>query len=158
MPRELNTIRANKNTCFCSGSNRVYSELSISEGHHALSHHQNDPNKLDQITQIDQYEIAFLARLLNRLNETSEGEGSLLENTTVLFSSECADGNAHAHYEMPLILAGRAASYSMGMYHDLRSTIRNNQPLANLYLSILHDAGRLEATFGDDGTQPLVLT
>ena len=139
------------------GSNRVYSELNISEGHHALSHHQNDANKLLQIAQIDAYEISFLARLLNRLQESSEGQGSLLDHTTVLFSSECADGNSHAHYEMPLILAGRVGSYSMGQYHDLRAPQRNNQPLANLYLSILHDAGRMDTTFGDDGTQALVL-
>jgi hypothetical protein len=139
------------------GSNRAYPELGISEGHHTLSHHQQNADSLSKLAVIDQWEIGLLAHLLQRLNESNEGNGSLLDNTTVLFSSECEDGNAHRHTQMPMILAGKACSWRMGRYLDLRDPNIARKPIADLYLSILQNVGAAYQSFGDDGQTSLML-
>lgn len=136
------------------GSNIAHTHLGISEGHHALSHHQNDALKLGQIATIDQWQMGLFAHLLQSLDEVNEGEGSLLDQTTVVGISEVADGNAHRHYDLPVVLAGRVADMTMGRHLDLRGD-QNSVPLANLFLSILQDAGSNQLTFGDDGDSPL---
>lgn len=136
------------------GSNLAHTQLGISEGHHALSHHQSDPLKLEQLARIDQWQMGLFARLLYGLNEVEEGGSSLLDQCTVIGISEIADGNAHRHYDLPVVLAGRVAQLQMGRHVDLRAT-NENSPIANLYLSILQDAGVTQGTFGDDGTAPL---
>lgn len=136
------------------GSNRAYTHLGISEGHHALSHHQNDPAKLTQIATIDHWQMEIFAHLLHGLSQVEEGEGSLLDQCTVIGISEVADGNAHRHYDLPVVLAGRVADLNMGRYLDLVSA-NNQEPIANLYLKILQDAGSSLNTFGDDGVSPL---
>ena len=67
---------------------------------------------------------------------------------------EVADGNAHRHYELPVVLAGRVSDLNMGRYLDLRST-NAQESIANLYLKILNDAGSTLNSFGDDGINPL---
>ncbi|MAD61170.1 MAG: hypothetical protein CMH49_06635 [Myxococcales bacterium] len=135
------------------GSNKAYNNLGISEGHHALSHHQNDPIKLAQIASIDLWQMELFAHLLQGLSEIEEGNGTLLDQCTVLGISEVADGNAHRHYELPVVLAGRVADLNMGRYLDLRSN-NAQEPIANLYLKILNDAGSPLNNFGDDGINP----
>ena len=138
------------------GSNIAYTNLGISEGHHALSHHQNDPIKLAQLATIDIWQMNIFAHILQGLSEIEEGDGTLLDQCTVLGLSEVADGNAHRHYELPVVLAGRVGDLSMGRYLDLTST-NTQTPIANLYLKILNDAGSSLSVFGDDGTSPLNL-
>ena len=134
------------------GNNRAYPDLGISEGHHALSHHQSDPAKLAQISTIDTWQMGIYAHLLRRLDEINEGEGSLLDHTTVMSISEVEDGNSHRHYNLPVVLAGRVADLNMGRYVDITG---QDHPLANLYLTLLQDAGSPIQTFGDDGVNPL---
>ena len=139
------------------GSNRAHQEVGMIEGHHNLSHHQNDEAKLDKIAQIDEWEIGLLAHIIDRMG-TDDGAGtSLLDNTTVFLGSEIADGNSHSHYDMPVILAGRAAGLGTGRYVNLQGPDRNNQPVANLFLRILEDCGGQADRFGDDGDRSLVL-
>ena len=140
------------------GSNRAYPELGVSNGHHSISHHQQDPTNLSNLAVIDRWEVGILAHLIQQLADTDEGSSTLLDQTTLLFTSECADGNAHRHYDLPVLLAGRVSTLNMGQYVDLRENTANNQPIANLYLSILHDAGVNLQTFGDDGVTPLSLS
>ena len=135
------------------GSNIAHTQLGISEGHHALSHHQSDP-KICQIATIDTWQMGLFAHLLSRLDEVNEGEGSLLDQCTVIGISEVADGNAHRHYDLPVVLAGRVGEMTMGRYLDLQA-MNESVPIANLYLSILQDAGLGDLTFGDDGMTPL---
>lgn len=138
------------------GSNVAYTHLGISEGHHALSHHQSDPQKLAQLAQIDAWQVSLFARLLERLQAIDEGGQSALDSTTLLLSSEVADGNAHHHHDLPLVLAGRCAGLNTGRYVDLGLT-PNSHPIANLYLRVAQDMGVALERFGDDGLQPLQL-
>ena len=97
--------------------------------------------------------MELFAHLLQGLSEIEEGNGTLLDQCTVIGISEVADGNAHRHYELPVVLAGRVADLSMGRYLDLRSN-NAQEPIANLYLKILNDAGSPLNNFGDDGINP----
>jgi len=138
------------------GSNVAYTHLGISEGHHALSHHQSDPQKLAQLAQIDAWQVSLLARVISKLASVDEGGQSALSSTTLLLSSEVADGNAHHHHELPVILAGRCAGLSAGRYVDLGAG-SDSHPIANLYLQLAQDMGVSLERFGDDGTAPLQL-
>ena len=138
------------------GSNRAHTEIGIAEGHHELSHHQRDQSKLDKLTVIDAWEVSIFAHLLDRLKNTDIGGRSLLDETTVYFSSEIEDGDRHFHYNIPVVLAGRAGGLQTGRYVDLRDPNQNNnEPVANLFMRILEDAGAGVASFGDDGTRAL---
>ncbi|MEE2756580.1 MAG: DUF1552 domain-containing protein [Myxococcota bacterium] len=140
------------------GSNRAHTEIGLAEGHHELSHHQQDEAKLAKIAQIDAWEISILAHLLERLSTTDMGGHSLLDETTVFFSSEVEDGNRHYHYNLPIVLAGRAGGLQTGQYVDVRNADEtNNEPVANLFMRILADAGAGVERFGDDGTRAFSL-
>ena len=137
------------------GSNRAHTEIGVNNGHHELSHHQGDQNRLNTLADIDAWEVGILAHLVRRLNETEVDGAPLLDSTTVFFGSEIEDGNSHAHYDMPAVLVGRAGGLETGRYVNLRGNERNNQPLANLYMRILQDAGAGVDRFGDDGVLAL---
>ena len=138
------------------GSGVTYPAIGVSEGHHELSHHQGDPNKLAQLASIDAHQVGLWAGFLTRLAAMDEGEGSALSHTTALISSEIADGNAHGHSELPVALVGRAAGAQMGRHLTLTANTGRG-PIANLYLSIMNDLGLSVARFGDDGVAPLSL-
>ena len=137
------------------GSNRAHTEAGIREGHHELSHHQSDPAKLEKIAQIDVWEISILLHLLNQMDSIDMGGRSLLDETTVYFSSEIEDGNRHFHYNLPIIMAGRAGGLQTGRFVDVRGENNNNEPVANLFMRILEDAGTPVERFGDDGDRSL---
>jgi hypothetical protein len=90
-----------------AGSNRTYPEIGITRGHHELSHHQKDPEKMAQIAAIDRFLVEQLAGLLTRLKGTQEGEGTLLRHSMILYGSGIADGNLHNHEDLPILLAGQ---------------------------------------------------
>ena len=137
------------------GSNRAHLEIGINEGHHTLSHHQSVPDTLAKLAQIDQWEIGMLARLLSKMDEVSMGTGTLLDQTTVFFGSGLEDGNRHYHYNLPVILAGRCGGLQPGRFADVAGMQANNEPIANLFLRIMQDAGMSTQTFGDDGVAAL---
>lgn len=137
------------------GSNRSHTEIGISQGHHELSHHQNDATTLQRIAQIDRWEIGMLAGLLTRMKAVDMGGHTLLDETSIYFSSEIEDGNRHFHYNLPIILAGRSGGLTNGRYVDVTGAQDNNQPVANLFMRIAQDAGVSINSFGDDGVQAL---
>ncbi len=137
------------------GSNRSHTEIGISQGHHELSHHQNDAPTLQRIAQIDRWEIGMLAGLLSRMKDIDMGGHTLLDETSIYFSSEIEDGNRHYHYNLPIVLAGRSGGLTNGRYLDVTAAEANNQPVANLFMRIAQDAGVALNTFGDDGVQAL---
>jgi hypothetical protein len=137
-----------------AGSNRVHDFLGIRDGHHQLSHHENNPENHRQLQAIATWEVEQLAYLLGRMHAVREGERSLLENSLVFFSSEIEDGNAHRHVNLPVVLAGAAGgAFPTGRHVRLA----REQPIANLFVTILQAMGLAETRFGDDGTGPLSL-
>lgn len=137
-----------------AGSNRTYPWLGIADGHHQISHHQNDPASIAMLRTIDTWEVAQFGYLLERLAAIQEPGGSLLDSSLVYFSSEIEDGNVHRHSNMPILLAGRGGGAVQSGRH-LRFT--GNPPIANLFLTVLRAFGIQDATFGEHGTAPLTL-
>jgi hypothetical protein len=131
---------------------RVHKWLGIGDVHHYLSHHGNDPVKLGKIEKIATWEVEQLAYLLTKLDGMSEGDGTVLDNTLVYFSSEIEDGNTHSHTNLPVLLCGGGGGAVTSGRHV---KYEGSPPVANLFVSILQACGVSATTFGDDGTGPL---
>ena len=128
------------------GSNRSYPMAGVKGGHHQLSHHRNDKNKVADLQKIDEYSVKQFARFLKRMKETKEGDGSLLDNSMIVLGSGLGDGNRHRHEDLPIVLAGNAGG-TVPTGRHLR--VPNKTPLNNLFLSMLHRVGSDAESFGD---------
>ena len=128
------------------GSNRSYRSIGISDGHHSVTHHQNDPEKIAKTMKIDQLHVEMLAYLLDRLKNTPDGDGSLLDHSMILFGSSISDGNAHTHHDLPLVLAGGGSGKVKGGRHIRYAP---ETPMNNLLLSMLDKAGVPTESLGD---------
>lgn len=122
------------------GSNRSYRNVGVSSGHHEISHHRNEKDKVDDLKKIDLFLATEFARFLKGLQQIKEGSGTLLDNCMIMYASGLSDGNRHNHDDLPVILAGRAGgSIQTGRHLKLGK----ETPLNNLFLSMLDrmDAG-----------------
>ena len=128
------------------GSNRPYRNLGISDGHHNLTHHQNDPEKITKIIKINEVQVKLYGYLLERLKATPDDEGNLLDNSLILYGSSISDGNLHTHHDLPIVLAGGGGGQVKGNRH-LR--FPKETPLNNLLLSMVNKAGVPVEKFGD---------
>lgn len=141
-----------------AGSNRVYNFLGLTAGHHELSHHGNDATKQAALEKIGIWEMEQLAYLLGKMQAVSEGDGTLLDHSAVFCSSEIEDGNSHSHFNMPILLAGKAGgAFKPGRHIVLGSSKEQaKQPsVGRLFVSILNALGSPATSFGDDGTGAL---
>src|SRR5262249_26131560 len=91
------------------GSTRVYSEISIPDPHHPLTHHRNNQDWIEKITQINTFHIDLLAYFIKRLKSTADGDGTLLDHSMIVYGSGLSDGNRHLHENLPVLLAGRGS-------------------------------------------------
>lgn len=129
-----------------AGSNRSYRNLGIREGHHNLSHHGNSRNKQEQISKINVYHASLFSHLLKKLDGISEGEGTLLDHCMIMYGSGIADGNSHAHSQLPIVLAGGGGGTIQTGRHI---NYKRGTPLTNLYRSMLNRMGAEVDSFGD---------
>lgn len=129
-----------------AGSNRPYRNLSIKDGHHNISHHGGSRGKQASISKINHYHVTLLRHLLTRLSTVKEGDGSLLDNCMIMYGSGIADGNSHAHKDLPICMfGGSGAGVKTGRHLRLRS----GTPLTNLYRSMLERVGAPVDKFSD---------
>ena len=128
------------------GSNRSYRSIGISDGHHSVTHHMNDPEKIAKTMKIDQLHVQSLAYLLGRLKNTPDGDGSLLDHSMILFGSSISDGNAHTHHDLPLVLAGGGNGKIKSGRHVRYAP---ETPMNNLLLSMLDKSGVPCESLGD---------
>lgn len=129
------------------GSNRSFAEIGISDGHHELSHHFNDAEKIRKISDIDLWYVRQLAEFLQKLEATKDVDGkSLLHNSMILYGCGNADGNRHSHTNLPLVLAGGGG----GTLAPGRFVKHNSLPASNLFLSLADRMGVKDLDrFGD---------
>jgi hypothetical protein len=128
------------------GSNKTYPMVGVNEGHHEISHHRNEADKMDKLKKIDKYLIEQFAYLLQQMKSVKEGEGTLLDHSLVMFGNGLGDGNAHSHHNLPIILAGHGSgSVKPGRYIKLEK----ETPLNNLFLSLFDRMGAPSDAFGD---------
>lgn len=123
----------------------------VSAGHHDVSHHQNDADKLRQYEIISRWHVAQYAYLLKRLDAMKEGDRSVLDNSMVLFASALSDGNKHDPHRLPILLGGRGGGRIDSGQHLVYP---EDTPLANLYMSLLDAYGAPVERFADS-TGPL---
>jgi hypothetical protein len=125
---------------------RTYREIGIPEGYHALTHHQYNEEKITKVIQIQTYHAKHLAYYLGRLQDTKDGDGSLLDHMTVLYGGGISDGNSHLHDNLPVLLAGGASGQiKTGMHRRYKP----DTPMANLLLTLLDTVGVHEKSLGD---------
>jgi hypothetical protein len=129
-----------------AGSNRSYPEIGVSEGHHESSHHGQSEHKQQNVAKINRYHIDRFAYLLARLKQVREGNGTLLDNSMIVYGSGISDGDRHNHDDLPIILAG-AAGHKIRTGRHIRYDA--GTPLCNLYLWMMHQMGAAADTFGD---------
>jgi hypothetical protein len=127
-------------------SNRTYPEIGVTDPHHLLTHHGNDPEKIAKVARINQFHVSLFADFLKKLKATPEGSGSLLDNCLYLYGSGMGNPNLHDHTNLPILVAGGAAGRMKGGRH-----IRYDEPtpLANLHLTLLDRVGVRLDSFAD---------
>ena len=130
---------------------RTYAEIGVADAHHPISHHQRDPVKLAKLTKINQYHVELFSQFLERLRNTPDGDGSLLDHSMIVYGAGMADSNTHGSKNLPILLAGGAAG--TGGRHV---TYSEDTPLANLHLSLLDKLGIPAESLGHaNGKLPL---
>jgi Protein of unknown function (DUF1552) len=130
------------------GSNRVYPESGFSGPFHPSSHHGAQPDRILDFEKINAYHVSLIPRLLEKLKNTPDEDGTLLDNTLVLYGSPMGDPNLHNHKRVPFFLVGGAGGRLAGGRHVVAP---NGTPLADVMLSVLHILGLEDMKdFGDN--------
>ncbi len=128
------------------GSNRSYRQIGISEGHHELSHHGRAQEKQEKVRQINRFHMEQLAYLLEKMQSIKEANGTMLDNTMLVYGGGISDGDRHNHDDLPILLAGRGAGTLKSGRHIRYA---NGTPMTNLFLSLLDRVGVPAETIGD---------
>ena len=128
-------------------SARVYPESGIAAGFHPASHHGNNPQRVKEFAEINKYHVSMLPYLMEKLHAVKDGDGTLLDNTAIVYGSPMADGNTHNHRRCPLLFLGGAGGVLKGNLH-LKAP--DGTPMANAMLGLLQGMGMNDLeSFGD---------
>jgi len=119
-------------------SSVIYPESGVKVPFHALSHHGEDPKTIAEFAKLNQYHVSTVAPFLEKLKNTPDGDGNLLDHSLVMYGSPMGDSHVHEHKRVPVFLAGRAGGKVKGSLH-LKSP--EGTPMANLLLTIMHKLG-----------------
>jgi hypothetical protein len=120
-------------------SNQTYNHVGVSDAFHPLSHHQNDPNKMNRLMLIQEYHTKVFAKFVEKLAALPDGDkGSMLDNALLLYGSNMSNSNAHDHYPLPISMIGRAGGRVKGGQHILAP---DRAPVSNVMLTILDRIG-----------------
>jgi len=131
------------------GSNKSFEEIGIAEGHHNLTHHQNNKEMIDKVAEIDLFYTKQLARFLKRMNDTKDVDGnSLLHNSMIIYGSGNSDGNRHTHTNLPVLVAGAGG----GTLTPGRYVKQGGVPMSNMLLSLADRMGVKDVTRLGDST------
>jgi hypothetical protein len=128
------------------GSNRSYKQIEVPDGHHSVTHHQNDPDKIEKTIKINEFHVKTFAYFVEKMKNTPDGDGSLLDHSMLLYGSSISDGNKHTHDDLPLVLVGGANGQIKGGRH---LAFPNETPMNNLLIGMLDKAGVKTEKFGD---------
>jgi hypothetical protein len=128
------------------GSDQKYPMVGVNDGHHSITHHQGKPELLAKIAAINTWHVEQFAYLLKKLKSIPEGEGTVLDNCMIAYGSAIADGDAHAHHDLPVLFAGRGGGTIQTGRHI---RYRSETPLNNLWLAMLDRFGCPSDRLGD---------
>jgi len=130
-------------------SNRVFTESGINQPFHSLSHHGQNPDTIAEFAKLNQYHVSRVVPFLEKLKNTPDGDGNLLDHTVVIYGSPMGDSNIHEHKRCPLFLAGHMSGQLEG---NLHLVCKEGTPMANVWLTLMHkleiDAERIGDSTG----------
>ncbi len=127
-------------------SQRTYPDSGTSAPFHSASHHRQDPEQIEDFALINRHHIDVLTHFLDKLRNTPDGDGNLLDHSLILYGSPMGDSNVHGHKRVPFVLAGHASGQVQGNLH-VRAP--DDTPQANALLTVLHKLGVRDEIFGD---------
>lgn len=128
------------------GSARPYREIGVADGHHPLTHHRNDPEKMEKVAQINCFHFSLFSEWIKKLAVTPDGDATLLDHSAIVYGSGISDGNKHLHHDLPVLVAGKMN----GTIHAGRHIVYDKDtPMTNFYLSLLGNFGVKAETIGD---------
>jgi hypothetical protein len=119
-------------------SMRTYNQIGVSDAFHPLSHHQNDPAKLDRLAKVQTYHSEAYARFLKRMASTQDGDGTLLDHSVLVYGSNMSNSDMHNNDPLPIAVFGHGYGKIKGGQH---LHYPQDTPLANLWLTLLMRAG-----------------
>jgi hypothetical protein len=128
------------------GSVRTYEQIGVPDPHHPLSHHRNNSESLEKLTQINVYHMQLFSYFLEKLSKTQDGDGTLLDHSTIMYGCGHSDSNRHLHTNLPVVLIDGFKKDLTGGKH-IRAAAET--PLANLYLTLMDHMGVQQPSFGD---------
>ena len=126
-------------------SNRTYPEIGVTEPHHPLTHNGGNPEKLVKVAQINAFHVSLFSYYLQKLKATPDGDGSLLDHSTILYGSGMGNPDKHDHVNLPILVAGGPSQRKGGRHVKYAEP----QPLANLHLTLLDRVGVKLDRFAD---------
>lgn len=127
------------------GSLRVYPEIGVPDAHHPLTHHRNQPEWIEKVKKINALHTELFGYFLGKLKSIPDGDGTLLDHSMIVYGSGLADGNAHTHEGLPVLLAGHGGGLRPGRYVKYA----DGTPMTNLYLTLLDRMGLKPESLGD---------
>ena len=126
-------------------SGMTYPQIGVPDAHHPISHHAGDADKIDKMLKVNRYHASLFAKLLERMRSTPDGDGSLLDHTTMMYGYGMAESNTHSQADIPLVLAGGGNGTLKGGRH-----VRfKDTPLANLHVTLMDNMGLRVDRHGD---------
>ena len=127
-------------------SNRTYTQVGVSDGHHAISHHQNRAEKMAKNVLIQTFNVNQFKGFLEKLKSMPDGDGSMLDHTLLLYGSNMSNSNAHDHFPLPNLVVGGAAGKMKGGRH---LKYDDHTPMTNLLVTMLDKVGVKQEALGD---------
>jgi hypothetical protein len=128
------------------GSLQTYPEIDVPDSHHPLTHHRGQPDFVEKVSKINTFHAELFAHFIARLKATPDVDGTLLDNTMVVYGSAISDGDKHTHEDLPVLLLGRGAGRLKPGRHLV---YKRDTPLTNLYLTLLDGMGVRPESVGD---------
>lgn len=122
----------------CEISTRSYPQIGVPDAHHGLSHHQNSPEKQAKLVKLHTYHMQHFANHLQKMKDTPDGDGTLLDHTVFLYGACLSDSNAHDHENLPALVVGGSPDQFKG---DRHIRCAEHTPMTNLFLSLLDKVG-----------------
>ena len=129
-------------------SNRTYPQIGVTEPHHPISHHGNDPVQLEKLSKINKYHVSLFSYMLEQMAKTTDGNGTLLDGSTYLLGSGMGNPDVHDHKNLPIVVVSGSNSGIHGGRHIRYSD--DQTPLANLHLTLLDSVGVHLDNFADN--------
>jgi hypothetical protein len=126
--------------------NRSYNEIGLPEAHHAMSHHENLPDRMKAYSKMNTYHVEMLSYFVKKLQSVQDADGTLLDHSVVLYGSGMSDGNVHNNYNVPVVVVGGRDQQIKGNRHLVYPKAT---PLANLSLTLMLRFGVPAETFGN---------